>query len=69
MQTILFNNASLSMKQGLTLAELLTQQGYGYGGGGFAVAVNQTFVPRSIHTDCFISDGDKVDIVVPMQGG
>lgn len=67
MQTILFNNASLPVAQGLTLAELLTQQGYVTA--GFAVAVNQTFVPRSTYPTCFIRDGDKVDVVVPMQGG
>ncbi|MDF3054594.1 MAG: sulfur carrier protein ThiS [Gammaproteobacteria bacterium] len=67
MQIILFNNVSLSMERELTLAELLVQQGYEEN--GFAVAVNQTFVPRSTYASVCIREGDKVDVIVPMQGG
>jgi len=34
-----------------------------------AVALNETFVPRSQHAETTVSDGDAIEIVAPMQGG
>ncbi len=34
-----------------------------------AVAINGTFVPKSAHQETLVNDGDKVEIVAPMQGG
>lgn len=34
-----------------------------------AVAVNQAFVPRSSYKSYELKDGDKVEIVSPIQGG
>ena len=35
----------------------------------FAVAVNQSFVPRSSYDSYELKDGDQVEIVSPIQGG
>ena len=35
----------------------------------FAVAVNQSFVPRASYESYELKDGDKVEIVSPIQGG
>ena len=35
----------------------------------FAIAVNEAFVPRSAYADTTINEGDRVELVVPMQGG
>ncbi len=35
----------------------------------FAVAVNMEFVPRSIYSETYLKENDKVEIVLPMQGG
>lgn len=35
----------------------------------FAVALNQTFVPRQEYTSIALSDGDQIEIVLPIQGG
>lgn len=35
----------------------------------FAVAVNRTFIPRSLYSSTFLSHGDAIDIITPMQGG
>ncbi|NVK22051.1 MAG: sulfur carrier protein ThiS [Kangiellaceae bacterium] len=35
----------------------------------FAIAVNMEFVPRSIYSETYLRDFDKVEIVLPMQGG
>lgn len=34
-----------------------------------AVAVNEDFVPRSQYADFQLSEGDRLDIVAPVQGG
>lgn len=35
----------------------------------FAVAINQTFIPRSEYDNVLLQDGDRIDVVSPMQGG
>lgn len=39
------------------------------GTGPFAVAVNETFVQKSHYGDLPLNDGDRIEIVNPMQGG
>ncbi|MBD2857763.1 sulfur carrier protein ThiS [Spongiibacter sp. KMU-158] len=34
-----------------------------------AVAVNEEFVPRSQYSAFTLSDGDRVDVLAPVQGG
>jgi sulfur carrier protein len=40
-----------------------------YDGGFFAVAVNQTVVPRRSWDQPLLRDGDKIEILSPRQGG
>lgn len=35
----------------------------------FAIAINNKFVPRAVYSTTLLRDGDRVDIIVPMQGG
>jgi sulfur carrier protein len=35
----------------------------------FAVAVNQNFVPQSHYAETQLYPGDKIEILIPMQGG
>ena len=41
----------------------------GYNGRKVAVAVNQTFVPRTAWSERVIEPGDSLDVVAPIQGG
>ena len=41
----------------------------GYGGKKVAPAVNGRFVPAPARTGTTLNDGDKVEVVAPMQGG
>jgi len=41
----------------------------GYTGRKVAVAVNETFVPRTGWSDRVVEDGDRLDVVAPIQGG
>lgn len=41
----------------------------GYKGRKVAVAVNETFVPRTSWPERTIESGDRLDVVAPIQGG
>lgn len=41
----------------------------GYGDRKVAVAVNETFVPRTAWADQPIESGDRLDVLAPIQGG
>jgi len=41
----------------------------GYGGRKIATAVNGRFVAASVRPDTRLSEGDKIEVVAPMQGG
>ena len=41
----------------------------GYGGARVATAVNETFVPVTVRSQTELSDGDRLEIVAPRQGG
>ncbi|MEM9580810.1 MAG: sulfur carrier protein ThiS [Pseudomonadota bacterium] len=49
-----------------TLADLLVECGVT---GRVATAVNEDFVPAALREDHKIKDGDRIEIVAPMQGG
>ncbi|MCM2292753.1 sulfur carrier protein ThiS [Allorhizobium sp. BGMRC 0089] len=50
-----------------TLAELL--KALDYEGDFLATAVNGDLVHREERADCLLKEGDKVEILAPMQGG
>lgn len=52
-------------------ASLLAQalQELGYREGAFATAVNGTVVPSSARAQAIISEGDRIEVLAPMQGG
>ena len=35
----------------------------------FAIAINENFVPRPAYTSTAINAGDRLELLVPMQGG
>ncbi len=49
-----------------TLAELLDECGFT---GRVATAVNEGFVPSSLRIAHKLTNGDRVEVVAPMQGG
>ena len=50
-----------------TLAEALAE--LGYAGRIVATALNGEFVPARKRADAALSEGDRIEIVAPMQGG
>ena len=50
-----------------TLLELLTEAGYQ--GRRVAVEINRRIVPRSLHAEVRVADGDRIEIVHAIGGG
>lgn len=49
-----------------TLTDLLAECGFS---GRVATAVNEDFVPSGLRMSQTLKDGDRVEVVAPMQGG
>jgi sulfur carrier protein len=49
-----------------TLAALLEECGFS---GRVAIAVNEGFVPASLRVAHMLNEGDRVEVLAPMQGG
>ncbi|CAM5769283.1 sulfur carrier protein ThiS [Bosea minatitlanensis] len=64
--TLLLNGAPQEIAAG-TLAEALAE--LGYAGRVVATAVNGDFVPARKRAEVTLKDGDRIEVVAPMQGG
>ncbi len=64
---ILLNGTSLPIPSHVTVAQLLADSGMG--DRKVAVEVNGTIVPRSMHSNHALRDGDRVEIVHALGGG
>ncbi|MDP4033690.1 MAG: sulfur carrier protein ThiS [Pseudorhodobacter sp.] len=60
-------NGTLCEVAARTLADALIE--LGYGGAALATALNGTFVPAAARTETPLHDGDRVEVLAPMQGG
>ncbi|MDB6180296.1 sulfur carrier protein ThiS [Paracoccus fistulariae] len=49
------------------LADALAE--LGYAGARIATAVNETFVPAASRGDTILTEGDRIEVLAPMQGG
>ncbi|KTD64086.1 sulfur carrier protein ThiS [Legionella spiritensis] len=67
MITIYLNDKAQRIEPSQSLHNLLMQNSYtdSY----FAVAINNKLVARANYKDTMLNDCDRVDIIVPMQGG
>ena len=67
MMNIRINGKQKTLKRRLTIRQLLLELDYDML--SVAIALNQEFVPRNIHGDTWISEGDDIEIVTARQGG
>lgn len=65
---IQFNNQIMQIPKTTTLHDFLSQQGLSKEQ-GFAIAINQSFVPRANYATSFLQEGDEINVIKPMQGG
>lgn len=59
-------NGDTQSSNATTLADLLAELGHT---GTVATAVNETFVPAAARATLALSEGDRIEILAPMQGG
>ena len=64
---ILLNDNEQLIDEATVLSSLVKT--HGNDEGAFAVAVNDTFIPRSDYEATVLREGDRVELLVPMQGG
>jgi sulfur carrier protein len=63
-----FNGESFALHQGMTLADFLQGRGYTTDQ-RMACAINTQFVPKGQYATTELNNGDKIDVVAPVQGG
>lgn len=61
------NEESKQLESACTVAQALSL--WGYECKDIAVAVNNEFVPRSMYGEHWLAEGDRLDVVAPVQGG
>ena len=64
---ILINGEEKTIKNGLNLDQVLIE--LNLKSDYIAVAMNSDFIPRTSYADYALSEGDRIDILSPMQGG
>ena len=64
---IYLNDAAHQIEPTQSLHELLNQNNHV--DQCFAVAINNQLIPRIVYKTTLLQAGDRVDIIVPMQGG
>jgi len=67
MVSIYLNDAVQQIEPTQSLQELLIQNNYI--DQHFAVAINNQLIRRMAYNKTLLNPGDRVDIIVPMQGG
>ncbi len=67
MPTIHLNGRACDVQEPTSVAALL--QANGYAQRAVAVEINREIVPRSMHAQHIVRDGDRVEIVEAMGGG
>jgi sulfur carrier protein len=66
---VTLNGDERSFASGTTVAALVESLGAPGGGRGIAVALDGEVVPRGAWSATPLSDGDRLEIVVAVQGG
>jgi sulfur carrier protein len=65
---IFFNSEEILLENNLFLADFFMQNKI-LDGDAFAVAINRRFVPKHYYQSTPLQEGDRVEIIMPMQGG
>ncbi|CAM2780088.1 thiamine biosynthesis protein ThiS [Legionella steigerwaltii] len=64
---IYINNKPLTLDKSCTLQEMLEQKKNV--AAHVAIAINNQFIPKSMFVNTILHEGDRIDLIVPMQGG
>jgi sulfur carrier protein len=66
---ITLNGSPRELPDGATVAELVASIGGRADGRGVAVAIETEVIPRSAWEDTHLSSGERVEVLVAVQGG
>lgn len=64
---VILNDRTVTIEADCSLATALKL--WGYESGPFAVAVNNTIVSQAQYAESLLHPGDRIDVIMPMQGG
>lgn len=64
---IYLNDQPLSLETVCTLKEILVENNAF--SEHMAVAINNQFIPKPMFSSTVVQEGDRIDLIVPMQGG
>lgn len=67
MINIVLNGEASTIDEAQTVNQAM--QAWGYSGSSCAVAINESFVPRSQYDQTTIQSDDKIEVVSPLEGG
>lgn len=68
---LMLNDKAIEVENNLTISQLIEwlKANDKLEQANFAIAVNMEFVPRSIYGEAVLRENDRIEIVLPMQGG
>ena len=66
---ILLNGMAREIAEGTSVAQLVLELGGREDGRGVAVAIEAEVVPRSAWASTTLDEGDRVEVLVAVQGG
>jgi thiamine biosynthesis protein ThiS len=67
MITVRLMNEFIKIQENSSLETVLQQKGFGKT--GYAVIVNNQFIPMSLSMTTILNENDEIEIIIPMQGG
>ncbi len=67
MLKLFLNGEPISIEAPISIQHFIVEKKYS--ANAFAVAVNETFIPRRQYGDILLNEHDRIEIVSAMQGG
>jgi sulfur carrier protein len=67
MITLQLNGENKTLKAGSSIIDAIND--WQLADRSFAVAVNEEFIPKSAYADVSLIEGDRIELLIPMQGG
>lgn len=67
MITLQLNGENKTLKAGSSITDAIND--WQLVDRSFAVAVNDEFIPKSAYADVSLIEGDRIELLIPMQGG
>ena len=67
MMTLQLNGENKTLRAGSTIVDAINE--WRLGDHSFAIALNEEFVPKSSYSTTSLQEGDRVEVLIPMQGG